>query len=58
MLADKIYRDFSFFNESNPVKILIPHKGIKREAKVIKQREKSAKDLFSQAVSKVRQLIK
>lgn len=31
VLADKIYSDFSFFNESNPIKILTPHKEIKGE---------------------------
>ena len=54
VLADKIYSDFSFFNESNPVKVLTPHKEIKGEPEVLKQREKAARDLFSQAVSKVR----
>ena len=57
VLADKIYSDFSFFNESNPVKVLTPHKEIKGEPEVLKQREKAARDLFSQAVSKVRQPI-
>lgn len=57
VLGDKIYSDFSFFNESNPVKMLTPHKEIKGEAEVIKQREKAARDLFSQVVSKVRQPI-
>ena len=52
VLADKIYSDFSFFNESNPVKVLTPHKEIKGEPEVLKQREKAARDLFSQAVSK------
>ncbi len=57
VLADKIYSDFSFFNENNPVKVLTPHKEIKGEPEVLKQREKAARDLFSQAVSKVRQPI-
>lgn len=57
VLADKTYSDFSFFNESNPVKVLTPHKEIKGEPEVLKQREKAARDLFSQAVSKVRQPI-
>lgn len=57
VLGDKIYSDFSFFNESNPVKMLTPHKEIKGEPEVIKQREKAARDLFSQVVSKVRQPI-
>ena len=37
VLGDKIYSDFSFFNESNPVKMLTPHKEIKGEPEVIKQ---------------------
>ena len=57
VLGDKIYSDFSFFNESNPVKMLTPHKEIKGEPEVIKQREKATRDLFSQVVSKVRQPI-
>ena len=57
VLADKTYSDFSFFNENNPVKVLTPHKEIKGEPEVLKQREKAARDLFSQAVSKVRQPI-
>ena len=57
VLGDKIYSDFSFFNESNPVKVLTPHKEIKGEPEVLKQRDKAARDLFSQAVSKLRQPI-
>lgn len=57
VFADKIYSDFSYFDENNPVKVLTPHKGIKGEEEVIRQREKAARDLFSQAVSKVRQPI-
>ena len=57
VLADKIYSDFSFFGESNPVKVLTPHKEIKGGSEVLKQRDKAARDLFSKAVSKVRQPI-
>ena len=57
VFADKIYSDFSFFDEDNPIKVLTPHKGIKGEPEVIRQREKAARDLFSQAVSKIRQPI-
>ena len=57
ILGDKIYSDFSFFNENCPVQMLTPHKEIKAEPEVIKQREKAARDLFSQAVSKIRQPI-
>ena len=56
-LQTRVYSDFSFFNESNPVKVLTPHKEIKGEHEVLKQREKAAERLFSQAVSKVRQPI-
>ena len=57
ILADKIYSDFSFFGDRSPVKVLTPHKEIKGEPEVIRQREKAARDLFSKAVSKVRQPI-
>lgn len=49
--------DFSFFNENSSVKVLTTHNGIKGEPEVLKQREKAARALFSQAVSKVRQPI-
>ena len=55
VLADKIYSDFSFFNESNLVKVLTPHKEIKGEIEVLKQRKKVARYLFSH--SKARQPI-
>ena len=55
--ADKIYSDFSFFDGKNPVKMLTPHKEIRNEPEVIRQREKAARDLFSQAVSQIRQPI-
>lgn len=57
VLADKIYSDFSFFNGNNPFKVLTPHKEIKNEPEVIRQRKKAARDLFSQTVSKLRQPI-
>lgn len=57
ILGDKIYSDSSFFNDTCPVKMLTPCKQIKGEAEVITQREKAARDLFSTAVSKVRQPI-
>ena len=37
--------------------MLAPHKEIKAEPEVIRQREKVVRDLFSQAVSKIRQPI-
>ncbi|MFR3186846.1 MAG: transposase [Phocaeicola sp.] len=43
--------------ESNPVKVLTPHKEIKGEPEVLKQRRKLQETFFSQAVSKVRQPI-
>lgn len=46
VLADKIYCDFSFFDESNPVKVITPHKEIKGEPEILKQREKAARYLF------------
>ena len=58
VFADKIYCGLSFFDENSPVKVLTPHKGIKGEPEVIRQREKAARDLFSQAVSRIRQPIK
>lgn len=57
MLGDKIYSDFSFFTEECPTKMFTPCKGIKGEPEVIRQREQAARDLFSQAVSKLRQPI-
>ena len=57
MLGDKIYSDFSFFTEECPTKMFTPCKGIKGKPEVIRQREQAARDLFSQAVSKVRQPI-
>lgn len=56
VLADKIYVCLSFFNESS-FKVLTPHKKIKAGAKVLKQRDKTARGLYSQTVSKVRQPI-
>lgn len=57
VFTDKIYSDFSFFDELNPIKVLTPHKQIKGETEVLKQREKAARDMFSKAVSKIRQPI-
>lgn len=57
VFADKIYSDFSFYDEKNPVRMLTPHKGIKGEPDVLKQRDKAARDLLSRAVSNIRQPI-
>lgn len=46
VLADKIYSDFSFFNESNPVKVLTPHKEIKGEPEVL-NRGRKPPEIFS-----------
>lgn len=60
IFADKIYSDFPFWAEkhkSQGVGMLTPVKAIKGEEPVITQREKASRDLFSTAVSKVRQPI-
>ena len=57
VFGDKIYRDSAFFNETSTVQMLTPCKEVKGEADIIKKMEKAAKDLYSQAVSKVRQPI-
>lgn len=57
ILGDKIYSDFSFFNDTCPTKMLTPCKQIKGEDEIIIHREKAARDLFSTAVSRVRQPI-
>lgn len=46
VLADKIYSDFSFFNESNPVKMLTPHKRL-RESRKSSNRERKRPEIFS-----------
>ena len=57
ILGDKIYSDFSFFNDTCPTKMLTPYKQIKGEPEIITQREKATRDMFSTAVSKIRQPI-
>jgi len=58
--GDKIYNDNDFFKDlainANAV-MLTPVKGIKGQPEVIKQRDKAANDLFSSAVSAIRQPI-
>jgi hypothetical protein len=58
--GDKIYHDTQYFqgvaNNRNSL-MLTPVKGIKDQAENIEQRDKAANDLFSTAVSKVRQPI-
>ncbi len=58
--GDKIYSDFPFWNQKSNeqnLNMFTPVKAIKGESPVITQREKAARDLFSTAVSKVRQSI-
>ena len=57
LMTDLGLQRLFFLQWEYPVKVLTPHKEIKRETEVLKQRDKAARDLFSQAVSKVRQLI-
>lgn len=58
--GDKIYFNREFFHElekKNKSVMLTPVKAVKGQAEVLKQRDKAANDLFSRAVSKVRQPI-
>lgn len=58
--GDKIYHNADFFNDLAAQKnsvMLTPVKGVKNQPETIKQRDKAANDLFSTAVSKVRQPI-
>jgi hypothetical protein len=58
--GDKIYNDKAFFEDlainANST-MLTPVKGVKGQPEVIKQRDKAADDLFSTAVSTIRQPI-
>jgi hypothetical protein len=58
--GDKIYNDAAFFKDltlnTNSI-MLTPVKGVKGQPEVIKQRDKAANDLFSTAVSTIRQPI-
>jgi hypothetical protein len=59
--GDKIYSDFEYFNQEKAatqnVEMLTPVKAIKGEPLEITQRNKALNDLFSTAVSKIRQPI-
>ena len=60
IFADKIYSDFPYWEQKfnqQAVSMFTPVKAIKGEKEVITKREKAAKDLFSTAVSKIRQPI-
>ena len=58
--GDKIYNDAEFFKDltiNTNSSMLTPIKGIKGQPEVLKQRDKAANDLFSTAVSAIRQPI-
>jgi len=58
--GDKIYHDTEYFNNTEVAMnslMLTPVKGVKGQSDEIKQRDKAANDLFSTAVSRVRQPI-
>lgn len=58
--GDKAYNDHNFFENmflTRNSRMLTPVKEIKNQADVIKKRDKAANDLFSTAVSKIRQPI-
>ncbi|PXV69294.1 hypothetical protein CLV62_101563, partial [Dysgonomonas alginatilytica] len=61
IFGDKIYSDFEYFDEtkirSQNIAMLTPIKGIKGQSDQEKQRSRAFNDLFSTAVSKVRQPI-
>jgi hypothetical protein len=61
ILGDKIYSDKEYFNcnkrNTQDIEMLTPVKGIKGQTDEIKQRDKAFNDLFSCAVSRVRQPI-
>ena len=58
--GDKIYHDTEFFDNIKKIyntTMLTPVKGVKNQSENIKQMDKAANDLFSTAVSRVRQPI-
>ena len=61
ILGDKAYSDKEYFNcnkrKTQDIEMLTPIKGIKGQTDEIKQRDKAFNDLFSCAVSRVRQPI-
>ncbi len=61
ILGDKAYSDKEYFNcnkrKTQDIEMLTPIKGIKGQTDEIKQRDKAFNDLFSSAVSRVRQPI-
>ncbi len=61
IFGDKVYPDFEYFNDNKKqtqnIQMLTPVKVIKGQSEQQKQRDKAYNDLFSTAVSKVRQPI-
>lgn len=61
IFADKIYSDYEYFSPkkktSQQIEMLTPVKAIKGQCEELKQRDRAFNDLFSTAVSKVRQPI-
>jgi len=61
VFGDKIYSDFDYFNqsktESQNVEMITPVKAIKGKCESLNFRDKAADELFSAAVSKIRQPI-
>jgi hypothetical protein len=59
IFGDKIYSDFEYFNEKKKqaqnIEMLTPVKAVKGQSDVIRQRDKACNDLYSAAVSKIRQ---
>jgi hypothetical protein len=58
--GDKIYHDSNYFEalfKQYKIIMLTPVKGIKNQAQALMQRDKAANDLFSTAVSRIRQPI-
>ena len=61
IFGDKIYSDFEYFDnqkrQNQNIQMLTPVKGVKGQSEQEKQRNKAYNDLFSTAVSRVRQPI-
>lgn len=61
IFGDKIYSDKVYFNPvkrtAQIIEMLTPIKDVKDQPEMIKQRDKAFNDLFSSAVSKIRQPI-
>lgn len=58
VFSDKIYKDDEFYKEkelTHNLRLFTPCKAVKDEPLVVKQREQASRDLYSRAVSAVRQ---